>query len=281
MPERRSQALSKNEANPSRKKSARSVISGTQTIQRAASLLRLLAAQNRTGLRLVDLYQKADLERSTTHRILQGLVAEQLVAQHPRSKRYFLGTRVYEMGLAAAPSFNLRDLCHPHIQTLAEVTGDTVFLVARAGFEGVCIDRVEGSFPIRVFVMDVGRRRPLNIGAANIAMLSTLPDTEIERVCLVNQATIEERYPAYRDEGLWEKIHHQRQNGYVVNTVLEVARAKSVSVPVRTSFESSASVAISISAVEERLNPERILEISALLLRTAGQIESEISQLTG
>ncbi|NYT36400.1 IclR family transcriptional regulator [Allopusillimonas soli] len=254
-------------------------VSGTQTIQRAASLLRLLTAHNRTGMRLVDLYQKTGLERSTTHRILQGLIAEQLVAQHPDNKRYFLGARIYEMGLAAAPPFNLRDLCHPHIRKLAEATGDTVFLVTRAGFDGVCIDRMEGSFPIRVFVMDVGRRRPLNIGAANISMLSTLSDEEIRRVGLVNEAKIKESYPKYSERDLWNKIKHRRQNGYVINTVLEVAGAKAVAVPVRTTFEKSASVALSVSAVENRLSAKRVVEIAALLLDTAENISAEIKQL--
>lgn len=254
-------------------------VSGTQTIQRAAALMRLLAAHNRNGLRLVDLYQLAQLERSTTHRILQGLIAEQLVAQHPDNKRYFLGTRIYEMGLAAAPTFNLRDLCHPHIRRLAELTGDTVFLVTRAGFEGVCIDRQEGSFPIRVFVMDVGRRRPLNIGAANIAMLSTLPDEEISRICLVNKAKIEESYPKYSEASLWNKINHRRQQGFVINTVLEVSRAMAIAVPIHATFEKSANVAISISAVDERLNTERIGEVSGLLLETAAKIAAEIKAL--
>src|SRR5690606_17162906 len=172
----------------------------------------------------------------TTHRILQGLIAEQLVAQHPNKKRYFLGTQIYEMGLAAAPPFNLRDLCHPYIKQLAELTGDTVFLVARTGFEGVCIDRQEGSFPIRVFVMDIGRRRPLNIGAANIAMLSTLSDEEVRRICLVNKEKVEANYPRYTESELWEKIQHRRQKGFVINKVLEVARAKAIAVPLHTSF---------------------------------------------
>jgi len=254
-------------------------VSGTQTIQRAANLLRLLTANNRTGLRLVDLYQMSGLERSTTHRILQGLIDEQLVSQHPSTKKYFLGARVYEMGLAAAPPFNLRDLCHPYIMQLAEETGDTVFLGIRAGFDGVCVDRMEGSFPIRVFVMDIGRRRPLNIGAANIAILSTLSDEEIRRVCWVNKEKVEANYPKYTEKALWKKIDNARQNGFVINTVLEVERAKAIAVPVHTTFNSSANAAISVAAVDERLSESRIKEVSKMLLETKLKIEAEIKQL--
>src|ERR1700712_568460 len=96
--------------------------SGTQSIQRAALLLRLLASHHRTGLRLVELYRKAELERPTAHRILHGLVAERLVMQDQASKRYFLGPLLYEIGLAAAPRSPLRDICHRHLVDLAERT---------------------------------------------------------------------------------------------------------------------------------------------------------------
>ncbi|PLC49353.1 IclR family transcriptional regulator [Pollutimonas subterranea] len=258
---------------------SQSTVSGTQTIQRAALLLRLLTSHNRTGLRLVDLHQKAELERSTTHRILQGLIAEQLVSQHPSNKRYFLGNSIYEMGLAAAPPFNLRDICHPHIKALAQISGDTVFLVVRSGFDGVCVDRQEGSFPIRVFIMDVGRRRPLNVGGGNIAIMSTLTDAEIERICLVNRDRIAESYPNYSEKTLHERIAQARAKGYLVNNILEVPRARSIAVPVRTSFEGSATVALSISAVDDRMQPSRIEELSTLLLETAKKIEEETAAL--
>lgn len=253
---------------------------GTQTVERAANILRFLTAHNRTGLRLVDLYKKVNLERSTAHRILQALVAEELAAQHPKNKRYFLGPRIYEMGLAATPPVNLRDICHPYIKHVAKVTGDTVFLVTRAGFEGVCIDRAEGSYPIRVFVMDIGRRRPLNIGAANTAMLSTLSDYEIERICIANQAVIEQHYKKYTEEQLWKRIDHGRKHGYVANTILEVARAKAVAVPIRTNPNSSATLSISVSTIEERLSGDRLDEVSRLLMDTAKKIESEIGGLS-
>jgi DNA-binding IclR family transcriptional regulator len=251
------------------------IVTGTQTIQRAALLLRLLTAHNRTGLRLVDLYQKAELERSTTHRILQGLIAEHLVMQHPVNKRYFLGSNIYEMGLAAAPPFNLRDLCHPHIQSLAEATGDTVFLVARSGFDGICLDRAEGSFPIRVFVMEIGRTRPLNVGACNMAILSTLSDEEIDRICLVNRERVAQAYPNYSDATLHERIAQVRGSGYLINEILEVSNARAIAVPIHTSVDGPASAAISISAVAARMTPSRLDELSKMLMEKARCILDE------
>ncbi|UBM08483.1 IclR family transcriptional regulator [Cupriavidus metallidurans] len=256
-------------------------VSGTQTIQRAAFILRLLSAHNRTGMRLADIYRDAMLERSTAHRILQGLVTEQLVTQHPASKRYYLGSSIYEMGLAAAPRFQLRDVCHPHIKALAEKTEDTVFLTVRSGFNGICVDRLEGSFPIRAFVLEVGRPRPLNIGGGNVAILSTLPDEEIHRICRANESRISEAYPSYSDRVLWDKIKQVRSKGFLLNRVLEAPSALSVAVPIRAPFEKYAVAAVSISAVASRLQNARVESVAALLQETVQQIEQDIAAAHG
>lgn len=262
-------------------KTANPVVSGTQTIQRAAVMLRLLAANNRTGLRLVDLYKGANLERPTAHRILQGLIAEQLIAQHPLTKRYFLGNSIYEMGLAAAPRFQLRDICHAHVKSLAEATGDTAFLVVRSGFNGICLDRAEGSFPIRVFAMEVGRPRPLNIGGANISMMSTLPDEEIERICNVNHEKVTADYPNYSREVFWKRIEEVRSKGFLVNQILEAPTARSVAAPIRRSSQGPAVAAISVSAVASRFEGCRAQEVAGLLMETVRRIEADIAALGG
>src|SRR5450759_1725931 len=83
----------------------RSGAQGTQTIQRASLLMRLLASRSRSGLRLADVVQDSGLEHPTAHRILKGLMAEGLVMQDAGSRRYLIGPLVYELGLAAAPQF--------------------------------------------------------------------------------------------------------------------------------------------------------------------------------
>src|SRR6218665_2093181 len=131
-------------------------VAGSQVVQRIALLMRLVAAGQGSGLRLADLYRAADLERPTVHRLLQSLVAERLLRQDSHTHRYFLGPAMYEMGLAASPTLAL---------------GDIVFLTERSGLDGVCTDRAEGDAPIKVYVLEIGRRRPLTVGGGSAAIL--------------------------------------------------------------------------------------------------------------
>ena len=97
---------------------ARIRASGSQVVQRVALLMRLVAAGQRSGLRLADLHRAASLERPTVHRLLQALVGERLLRQDGASRRYFLGPAMYEMGLAASPQLALRDICQGEELTL-------------------------------------------------------------------------------------------------------------------------------------------------------------------
>ena len=228
---------------------------GTQAIQRCAALLRLITTYNRNGMRLVDLYRSTNLTRPTAHRLLQALVAEGFVRQDTRSKRYFLGSLTYEMGVAAAApyTYDLRDICQPHLREVADQTGDTVFLTVRSGFDGVCIARTEGAFPIKVFVLDVGRRRPLNIGAGALAIMSALSDDEIQRICLANQEKIEQAYPRFDLDEMWQRIRQARKQGHYVNDVLEVDAVRAVGVAILDPHQRPIG-AISISALKNRLS---------------------------
>lgn len=253
----------------------RSANSGTQVLQRAAVLLRLITANNRMGLRLTDLHGLSAIEKPTVHRLLQGLIAEQMVRQDNTNKRYFLGSAMYEMGLVAAPKVALRDICHHHLQAIAEQTGDTVFLTLRSGFDGLCVDRAEGSFPIKAFVLDIGRRRPLNVGGGSLAILSTLPEADIQRVCSANADRIKANFPRYNAADLLRDIAASRARGYAVKDVLEIPEVRSVAVPIR-GHDGAAIAAISVATIKARLDDARAATVAMYIARAVQQIEKRL-----
>lgn len=250
--------------------------SGTQTIQRAATLLRLLTVHNRNGMRLVDIYRKAKLERPTTHRILQGLIAEGLVVQDQQSKLYFLGPALYEMGLAAAPRPQFRDVCHPHIGELARVSGDTVFFTVRSGLDGVCLDRAEGAFPVKVFVLEIGKRRPLGVGGGGLAILAALSNEEYDRILHANAPRLTEKFPRYSEQKARVAIARAQRSGFVLSDTIEVPGIKSLAMAVRTA-EGEVIGAISISAMAQRLEPDRVSELVPAMKEAVAAIQDELA----
>ncbi|MCK9988448.1 MAG: hypothetical protein AzoDbin1_04920 [Azoarcus sp.] len=246
---------------------------GTQSIERATHIMRVIASRNSTGLRLVDISKQTKLERPTAHRILKCLMAEGLITQSPETRRYFLGRLIFELGLAASSNFNLRDICHPALVRLAERTGDTIFLAIRSGADSVCIDRVEGSFPIKTLTLDVGTRRPLGVGAGGLALLMTLPEHTQEEIITANAL----RLSAYNNLNMPELkglLQRCREFGYALNENVTPG-ATSVGLPIR-SRSGEPLLAISIGAISSRMTRERQRELVSLIRSEIDVLENSL-----
>ncbi len=240
--------------------------------------MRLIASRSRTGLRLVDIAQHTKLQRPTVHRILKCLMSEGMVKQDPKTRRYFLGHLMFELGLAAASQYDLRDACHPSLQRLAEKTGDTVFLTLRSGFDAVCIDRREGPFPIRTLTLDVGTRRPLGVGAGGLALLMHLPAETVQNIVSANAP----RLGAYNNltvPTLLRMVTRCQQLGYALNNIHITPDALSVGVAIPSRY-SDPFLAISIGAIASRMTASRQQELVALLKAEAAILEKAINSTT-
>lgn len=248
---------------------------GTQSLQRAIALLRIIAVNNRSGSRLVELYRRTGLERPTAHRLLQGMVAEKLIRQDLQSKRYYLGALAYELGLAAAPKLAVRDICLPYVEAVAEHTSDTVFLTVRSGFDGICVARADGAFPIKMFVHDVGRHRPLNVGASGLALLSALPDDEIDRICRINVERTRRKSPRFTEAALRASIESTRRRGYATNKVMDEPPVHSVGMAIRAP-DGTPAAGISVSTLASRLGHDRLEMVVRCLDDTVRSIEAEL-----
>lgn len=246
--------------------------SGTQSIQRAAQLLREVAAGNRTGLRLVDLAERSGLEKPTVHRILQSLIAERLLVQNPQTRRYHLGQAMFELGLTAAQHFNLPDLCRPSLMRIAERTQDTAFLILRSGSDAVCVERIDGAFPIKVYTLNVGDRRPLGPGAGSLAMLSSLPSEEIGRIIEYNGERLKP-YGGLTRQRLRSQVARTREQGYAhYEGVAGVEGYSAVGVAIRGAAGDPVA-SLSVSAISSRLAGQRLQEVVGLLRSEAAEVE--------
>ena len=251
---------------------------GTQSIQRAALLVRLIAARSGPGSRLAEVVQHSQLERSTVRRMLRCLIEEGFVRQDADTRRYALGPLVFELGLAAAPQFNLVDICRPALARLAEATSDTVFLAVRSGYDTVCIDRREGSFPIRALTLDVGTRRPLGAGAGGLALLMPLPDTEVNAIVNANAIRLRS-YNNLTVPALNGMLKRARELGYALNDNHITAGATSIGLPIISRY-GQPFAAISVGAISSRMDAGRQKKVAAMLRREVKVLEQALSEAT-
>jgi DNA-binding IclR family transcriptional regulator len=248
-------------------------LTGTQSIERSLLLLREIAAQNRRGSRLLDLATRTGLQRPTVHRMLKCLAAESMVLQDRDSHRYYLGPMVFELGLTAAPRFNLREICHPALTRIADVTGDTAFLTQRSGLDAVCLDRHEGAFPIKTFTLEIGMRRPLGVGTGSLAILSALANEEIQKIIEANAARLVDY--GINAGGLLTQVKRAQKLGYAMRDVPGLTGVRSVGLALRNQT-GMAFAALSVSTITSRMNEKRASEVAQLLRNETRQIERQL-----
>jgi len=235
---------------------------GTQTVDRTFDLLKAIAAHNAHGVSLHQLTDTTRLHRTTAHRLLRCLVRQGAARQDEVLRRYFLGPLAIELSLALRPQLDLTSTLSSSVSRIAGKTGDTSFLILRTGNDGVCIDRKLGSFPTKTVVVDVGTRRPLGIGAGSLAILSQLPDQEMERVVLENSRNLLpfDKTPDF----LLKSARAAKRLGYVTGPVFGVDNASSLGVAIRAP-SGEVIAAFSVAAISTRMTRSRQLELVRIL----------------
>lgn len=246
---------------------------GTQSIQRAVAVLRLLATAPEAGLGLTEISKQSELTRPTTHRILSVLVAEGIVEQRQGTRRYAIGEQIPLLALSRRTRDPLLDIVDPHLRAVVGEIGDTGFLTRRAGLDTVCVARQLGSYPIQVLAWNVGERRPLGVTNAGIAILSGMPSDTVRSILARNRP----RFSRYgvSTEAILQEVATARAKGFVARARSLTPGAGAISVLIRSS-SGAAHGALTITPILRRLSPRRTDEIVARLRMHAEAIELEV-----
>lgn len=141
-------------------------------LDRVSSMLATFIGQQ--SLTLAEVARRADLPRSSTHRILQRLVELGWVDR--RGFEYVLGVRMFEFGTQAARQRHVHTAL-PVMTDLHRRTGLTVSLSVLDGCGVVVLERV-GLFPVNRRDWSVGARQRVEFSAAGHALLAALPTAE-------------------------------------------------------------------------------------------------------
>lgn len=245
-------------------------IGGVQSINRAVTLLRIIARYGKGGAKMGDLVRYAEISRPTVHRILAALCRQGLVEHDAALKRYMIGPTAFELGLVARKPFWALHRFRPALARLANYSDDTVYLMAMNGYDIVCLDRIDGAFPVRAHTYDVGTRSPMGAGASSVVFLSMFDDSEIDEILAFNARSLKE-YGFQTTATIRKAIAEYRSTGLAVTdgTAEQGVIAISKSVPAVNGFSY---LAISIAAVASRMSPQRIKDLQPWLEETAVEL---------
>ena len=215
------------------------------------------------------------LTTTTAHRIMTALERHGLVEREQATHRYRLGLSLFAMGAKAADGTGLRSLCRPALMRLAAETGDTVFLMARSGFNVVCVDRQEGTYVLDSLTGHIGGQIPLGVGSASLAVLAFLPEQEARAIVAANAR----HYAAFNGlsaEEIDGQLVETRARGFALDQGRLVAGISALAVPIAPKGRDVVA-ALAINMTSSRLPDERIESIADRLKAEVAIVASELN----
>nr|WP_099912100.1 IclR family transcriptional regulator [Puniceibacterium antarcticum] len=250
---------------------------GTQAVDRAIGLLSIAGRAGSQGVSLTRLIEQSGLGKPTVRRLMLALIRGGLIEQDSQTRLYHPGEESYVLGTLATPRHGLLEIAADAVVRLARDSGDTAFVNMRRGATAVCLHREEGAFPIRTHALTAGAQHPLGVGAGALAILAALPDEEVETALADGARQRTAEYPGLDADILRCEVFETRTRGFALNPGRVVAGSWGVGVAIRR-VDGTVAGALSIAAIESRMQPPRDQELAAMLTREAVDIEKRLAR---
>ena len=231
------------------------------TLDRAVAILDVVEG----GVhRLGQIAEVTGLPRPTAHRLVHALEGHGFLARYP-GLGYRLGPRLLRLASEAMRELPLRDVAHPILEHLANVTGESAQLYVRSGEGRICIDAVESANELRTIV-GIGAALPLHAGSAAKVFLAFSP---ADPAPFVRRAADPERFAREMDLAKargWASSEGERQPG-----------VGSVSAPVIGAYDILLGV-ISVSGPSSRMGRVAVRRYAPAVVDAAERIERALGR---
>jgi DNA-binding IclR family transcriptional regulator len=230
--------------------------------------LSVLDALDGARSRLGDIAERAELPKSTVHRILRRLV-ERGYARAQGDGVYVIGPRVLTMAGAMLGRLDVTTLAAPVLRELHADVGHTVHFAMLSDDEAVYLEKlVDPGLPYQ-FASRVGGRIPLHctaIGKSLLAVMETLPRLELVR-----------RTPQtlVSSDALRAELEHVRERGFAIDDEENERNIRCVGAAVRD-HTGAATHAISVSALTVELSFDDAVTLGPRVVAAADAVSEAL-----
>jgi DNA-binding IclR family transcriptional regulator len=216
-----------------------------QTVGRIAKILRYFS-ESEGDLGVMHISRETGLHKSTASRLLTSLHKEGFIDKDPDTGKYRLGLGLVYLAGSVLDKIDLRQVAQNQINTLAELTQETINISVLDGNECINIESVRSPKSIR-YAGQLGRKTPLHCTSTGKVLLAYLSPDERQKIIsqplttytghtITDTVELEEALAAVRDQG-YAISREEFEEGLVAiavplwNHIGEVVGALSVSGP--------------------------------------------------
>lgn len=232
-------------------------------VEKALRLIEQVSGGNQT---LSGLVQDSGLSRSTAHRLLATLVSHGYLSYS--QKRYELGFRFLEMGEKKKRSLAFVDRLRPMLHDYAHRIGDTIHLAILDGTDIILVERISGNRELQIR-SHVGQRAPAFRTAVGKALIGRRP-ANTWNAFLQNLPVEYPRRPA--------DIRADFETAKKRKFAMDYDEVSLGTCGIASGFKVSPSIdaAVSINGATVYFPPERMRELSSIIVQMAGELAKAV-----
>lgn len=238
------------------------------SVRAAARLLCTFTPAER-DLGVSDLSRRLGLSKSAVHRLLTTLATEHLIEQDPRTNRYRLGIKVYELGTIVSTHFDLHEAVAIHIDELRLRQGQSAQVGILDGLEVVYIDRREHTR------MLPAHRDYAHCTACGKVLLAGLPEAELDRVLEGGPLPAKTPDTITDPARLRLDLAAVRERGYAENVGESAPDVAAVAAPIRD-HSGDVVAAISVAGPLARMGDAARRRVATAIIDTTGRISERL-----
>lgn len=249
---------------------------GNQSLVRGLTLLELLA-QFPNGCPLAHLAELSGLNKSTVHRLLQGLQQEGYVRPAPTAGSYRLTTKCLAIGQRALSSINILHIAAPHLEALNLALGETVNFAMREQDHAILINKLEATTGLMRTRAYIGQQMQLycsGMGKLFLAYGSEeyIPQYWQQKSDIIQPLTVNTITTIEKMSAVLETI---RQQGFAMDAEENELGISCIACPI-FDHQQKVNYAVSVSLSTARLNQLGLENLLPAIQHAADHISAEL-----
>lgn len=242
-------------------------------VEKCFRILNLLAESGKP-MGITEISKALIYNKSTVFNTVYTLCELRILEARSDTKFWF-GTDLYLLGRAAGKGSELIRTVHPFLEKINKETKLSAFLGIRSGQRAVLVDKMDDAFDIKIS-SEVGMRLPLLAGAGGKALLSQLPDAEIDRILSGNELRKLTPRTCVDKTEYRQSIMKVREEGIALDREEYIEGVIAFAVPLKTQ-KKGLQAAIWAVGLRRQVTEEMVPKFSGLLKGIAEEINLRFS----
>ncbi|MFE8947324.1 IclR family transcriptional regulator [Streptomyces sp. NPDC003233] len=243
-------------------------VSGVQSVDRAVSVLEILAQRGEAGVS--EVAAEIDVHKSTAFRLLGALEARGLVEQAGERGKYRLGFGIVRLAGAVTGRLDITQQGREVCERLSEEIGETVNIAVLQEHYAVNLYQVRGPGAVGTHNW-VGQLTPVHATSSGKILLAHLSANQRAEVLAASGLQKLTPHTLTARTKLEKNLTEARERGYAVTLEELEVGLHAMAAPIR-SHHGEVVAALSASGPAYRFTEERMHELAPLLLKGAEEI---------